>query len=192
MGLDAIEADIRKKNEEKVNSTISNAEKEAKNIVNKAKERLFEMKKMRVLEAQRVTGEYESREIAQANLNARKEILGAKREAVEKLYQKIEEKFLQLSPSEKKELLDALIQRAKRELPKAKFIFCNSADKGVVSELCPKFGLKFEGTVECKGGIIVETENREVRIDYTYESLLAEFGKVSMEEAAGQLFAGQK
>ena len=165
MGLDSIEADIHKKNEEKVNSIISNAEKGAKEIINKAKEQLFEQKKARAVEILGIIKEYKSKEIAQANLNARRLVLDSKKEAIEKLYQKIEEKLLQISPDDKKEILGKLIDKAKGELPGAKYVFSNSNDKGVTSELCGKAGLKFDGIINCNGGIIVETTNDNFLIE---------------------------
>lgn len=192
MGLETIEADIRKKTEEKVNSTISDAKKSSGEVINKAKEQIFELKKTRALEIQKVVKEYREREIAQANLNARKLVLDAKREAIESLYAKIEERILQIGTAEKKEILKALIEKGKNELQGARYIFSNASDKTLVEGLASAAGLKFGGVVECKGGVIVESESREVRVDYTYESLLVDFRKNSIEEVASQLFGVEK
>ncbi len=192
MGLDEVEADIRKKIDARASAITQEAEKEANALLNKGKEQLFELKKAREIEVLKLLNEFKTREIAQATLTSRKLKLDAKKEAVAAVYGRIEEKLLGISEADKKELLSSLIDRAKRELAGAEYVFCNKDDKKVVSGLCSDTGLKFSGVIECKGGIIVENESGEIRVDYTYENLLADFRKTSIGDVVKQLFGGIK
>lgn len=191
MGLEDLEVDIRKKVESQVRAIIADAEGEAEKIVSKSKLQLSELKKAREAEIGKITSEYINREIAQAQLNARKEKLNAKKVAIEGLFARIDEKLLQLNAADKKEVLSALIEKAKKELPDARYVYSNKGDKDIASGLCTKAGLSFGGIVDCKGGIVVENADSEVRLDYTYEALLADFRKEVMKDVAAQLFGGK-
>ena len=188
MGLEEVEADIRKRIEAQVSSILAEAEKEAEQIISKGKEQLASLKKIREDEISKVSSEYKNREIAQARMNARKEILDAKKDAIESLFIKIEEKLLELKAQEKREILTVLIEKAKHDLPDAKYICASKDDKKEASAIAAKHGLSFAETIECKGGIVVENKEKEVRLDFTYEALLADFRKAAMKEVALQLF----
>ncbi len=192
MGLEEIEAEVQKKTEEKTDGIISNAKKEAAEIINRAREQLFELKKGRALEMQRVLSEYKARELAQANLNARKLQLDARRDAIEAVYKKVEERISSMGPAERKDLLSALVSKAVKELSDAKYVFCNETDRAAVSAICAKTGLKLDGTIDCTGGVVLENGSREIRVDYTFENLLVNFRKTSVKNVAEQLFEEAK
>ena len=192
MGLEDLEADIRKRIEGKVNSLLADAENEAEKIIAKGKENVAMLRREREEEIEKIAKEHRNREIAQAYLNARKLSLDAKKIALEDLFSKVEEKLLELSQADRKEILSALVERAKHELQKAKYVYSNKADKDIVSALCSKQGLSFAGVIDCKGGIIVENSDKEVRVDYTYETMLLDFRKEAINDIATGLFGGKK
>lgn len=192
MGLEELEADIRKRIESKVSSILAEAETEAGQIIAKGKDQVATLRKQRSEEIEKLAKEYKNREIAQAYLNSRKMKLEVKKEALEELFLKIEEKLHALSSHERKEILSALVEKGKRELPDAKFVYSNKDDKKEASLICKKEGLNFAGTVDCKGGVIIENKSKEVRLDYTYEALLADFRKEAINDIATGLFGGNK
>src|SRR3989344_1744990 len=111
MGLEEVEADIRKRIEAQVSSILAEAEKDAEQIISKGKGQVSGLKKTREEEISKISSEHRNREIAQARMNARKEILDAKKEAIENLFAGIEEKLLKLGPAERKEILGALMEK---------------------------------------------------------------------------------
>lgn len=189
MGLEEVESDIKKKIDAQVSAITSDAEKEANVIINKGKEQLFELKKTRELEVQKTVGELKTRELAQANLAGRKLKLDAKKDAIDSVFSRVEEKLLGLGAADKKEILSALIDKAKRELQGAKYVSCSKEDRKIVDALASRAGLQFSSTISCKGGIVVETGDRTVCVDLTYEMLLKMFKKNKIKDIAEQLFS---
>ena len=192
MGLEEVEADIRKRIEAQVSSILAEAEKDAEQIISKGKGQVSGLKKTREEEISKISSEHRNREIAQARMNARKEILDAKKEAIENLFARIEEKLTGLSAADKKEILTALVEKAKHNLADAKHVYSNKEDKKEVSAIASKHGLAYAGTIGCRGGLVVENKDKEVRLDFTYETLLADFRKEAMKELATQLFGGKQ
>ena len=188
MGLEEVEADIKKRIESKV-ATIKNAgEKEASGIIGNAKARVKELAKIRENEIEKLVSDLKNREIAAANLSARKLKMGAKKDAMEKVYAKVKGRLLDRGSAERGEILRILIEGAKKELPSAKFVLCNAGEKEIVEKLVRGSGIRVDGTAECSGGIIVENSDHSVRIDYTYDALLEQFRKNALKDVAAQLF----
>ncbi len=192
MGLEELEADIRKRIESEVSLILAEAETEAEQIISKGKAQVSELRKARAEEIEKLSKEYRNREIAQAQLNSRKLKLDMKKEALESLFAKIEERLHELGTHDRKEIISALISKGRKELPEAKFFYSNKEDKKEATAICKKEGLSFAGTIDCKGGIIIESKNKEVRLDYTYEALLAGFKKEAINDIATGLFGGSK
>ena len=132
VGLEEVEADIRKRIESKV-ATIKNAgEKEASGIIGNAKTKVKELAKTRENEIEKLVSDLKNRENAAANLSARKLKMDAIKEAMEKVYAKVTERLLGMGQAERGEMLKILIERAKKELPNAKFVLCNADEKGII------------------------------------------------------------
>ncbi len=189
MGLEEVELDIRRRIELKVLAIRSAAEKEASQILENEKTKIKEMKRQRDSEIEKLAAELTNREVAAANLSARKLKMGAKKELIERVYTRVREKILGLEQAKKDEILGTLIQKAVSELQNAKYVLCNSSDSNLVEKLAKKNGLKLGENINCIGGVIVENSDRTIRVDYTYETFLELFRKDSLKEVSDQLFA---
>jgi V/A-type H+/Na+-transporting ATPase subunit E len=109
----------------------------------------------------------EKREIASASLEAKKMGLMAKKELVEKAFEKaVKEIDKRLNEKERKALIEKLLKKAEAEIKIAK-VYCNSKDS--------KF-IKGYPTTESKmlGGIIVEDKEGTVIVDYSFETMIEE------------------
>ena len=188
MGLEEVELDIKKRIESKVAAIKHAAEKEAAQVLEREKNRVRELKKQRDVEIEKLAAEIANRELAAANLSARKLRMDSKKEAIESVYAKIREKLLGLEQGKKDEILRKLIERAVGELQNAKYVFCNSSDRNLVEGIARGKGLKIDGTIDCLGGVVVENCDKTIRVDYTYDSLLENFRKGTLKEISEQLF----
>lgn len=188
MGLEDVEADIKKRIETKVTSIKKSAETEANQIIDEAKAKIKDRKKARDLEIQTISEEIKNREIATASLSAKKLKMVSKKDAIESVYSRVKEKLKKLDQQEKKDVLSALIGKAKQELADVKYVMCNSADEKIVEGIAKKLGLQMGGNLDCFGGIVVENSDRTIRVDYTFDSLLEQFNRNSLKEVAQQLF----
>ena len=64
-------------------------------------------------------------------------------------------------------------------------VYSNEADR---SALRPPSGITSVGTIECAGGLVFESKDRSVRLDYRFETMLEEVWSQKMNEIYTQLF----
>lgn len=188
MGLEEVEESIKERIAANAASTRQAAEKEAVKILENAKKKVAELQQQRDLEIKKLTDELGNREIAAANLSARKLKMDAKKDAIDKVYSRIGDKTLALKEENKAEIVVALIEKAAKELSNAKYVLCSQGDRAMVKELIDGTGLELGETIPCTGGIALENSDRTIRVDYTYETLLEMFKKETLKGVTEQLF----
>jgi len=73
-------------------------------------------------------------------------------------------------------------------------VYSNQQDQPVVERLCDELledkliELKYTGNIDCISGIVLETEDETVRLDYTFDTIISEVSERSMKQISGILF----
>ncbi|HDN74175.1 MAG TPA: V-type ATP synthase subunit E, partial [Archaeoglobus sp.] len=69
-------------------------------------------------------------------------------------------------------------------------VFSNKSDEDVVKSLIKELNLDLEysGNIECLGGVVLETANREVRINLTFDEILDQIYEQKLSEVSKILF----
>lgn len=153
-------SELIKEGEEEADHLLSKAHIEAKQKLEKFEE-----------ESRNIAEEKKNSELTAARLEQKRMTLAAKKMATENIFNEIKSKIAQLSRKDNEDLAKTLVQKAKKELKDAKYVYSNSADKRVVE----KMGLEFAGTIDCLGGIIVENSDKSVRVNLTFDRLFEDF-----------------
>jgi V/A-type H+-transporting ATPase subunit E len=79
-----------------------------------------------------------------------------------------------------------LIGKASHELNMG-YVYCNEKDSGLVKIMSGHF--KFAGTINCIGGIVVESLDKTITLDYRYETIIEEIWIDSMKKVSEILFS---
>jgi vacuolar-type H+-ATPase subunit E/Vma4 len=88
-------------------------------------------------------------------------------------------------PADKRKKLYAkLIAAAKKQLGES-YVYSNKDDKAIL-QLPPR--MTNGGTIDCRGGLVFESKDRNYRLDYRFESLLDEAWNKNMKEIYVRLF----
>ena len=185
MGLENVINEIISQAEKQKQEIIDQGEQEAKKILAEATSKAKEQAKLFEKETKKILDENKRMEISALNIHLHKMFLEAKKSILDELYKQVIEKVYKLDSSKRKELIQKLVERAKKELPDAKFIYCNSKDKELVSGVK---NLKFNGVVDCLGGVIIENEDRSVRVNYTLDVWLQNVKEAYLNEVAKRIF----
>ncbi len=195
MSLENILSEILKEGEEEKLSIIREAREKADNIIRDAKEKIEEYKKKEEEKIREEAQAAKERLITSFELEKDKEILTAKKEAIDGVFNKLIEKIVSL-PKEKylAFLSDLIVEYAQSG---EEFLYLSERDKGLVGERflkkvneeLMKNGKKgnvklAEEVVDISGGVILGKEN--IRINASLE-LIVEDVREKWEKEVGQI-----
>ena len=121
---------------------------------------------------------------AATRFESKKLFLVFRKEFMENMFSMAKERLSKLPESERSSHIKKLLQKANSEL-KVAVVYCNKKDAKFVT------GYKVK-EADIIGGIIAESENGEIRVDYSYETLLAQIKDSLLPELNKLLFAERK
>jgi V/A-type H+-transporting ATPase subunit E len=184
MGLERLVKEIESEVQKNTSSIIAKARKEAEEIISSAEKQAKEILKKEEQLVEEQARELRKSEKAALNLLLKKAELNAKKEITEQIIELVKQKIV--SFNDKKPLLKSLIEKAKKELGNAKFVYSNESEKQLVKEIAPE--LSFKKTIDCLGGIILENASETVRVNYTYDVLLEKVIEKNISRVSKEVF----
>ncbi|HYT00420.1 MAG TPA: V-type ATP synthase subunit E family protein [Thermoplasmata archaeon] len=121
--------------------------------------------------------------LARAELEARKIVLGQQREALDRVYRGTLERLGSLP--ENAEFLRTLLKANESEWRGGGKVFSNAHDEAAVRKIV---GSAFAGTIDCAGGVVIESADGTRRVDLRYESILRDVWDDAVKEVAETLW----
>ncbi len=186
MPLEAVLEEIHKKGGEQVQQIIDRAKAEAEEIIAEAKAEAEEILRKAKEEAEKEAERYRKQEIASVNLEMKRLLLNKRKEVLEEVFKLVEDRIRKMDTDEKRKLLEKLIDSC--ELEEA-VVYSNKDDENIVREIISsKKGYRYGGNIDCLGGVILESTDGEVRINLTFDDLLAQIYENKMSEVSKILF----
>ncbi|MCD6403533.1 MAG: hypothetical protein J7K98_04385 [Candidatus Aenigmarchaeota archaeon] len=183
---------------------IQEVRKEAERLIQQKKEEFEKwveeekrkIKKEREVRLKKFEEELERKKL-QALQSARLEgkliLLKARDEAIEDVFQKFKQKLRKLDKKTYSKLLKKLLEESLEKIGKKKIVV--HVRKGE-KKLLPKIkGVSIKVVEDLKsslGGLIVEDEKGEVRIDATLDSVIEEMKESYLKDISNILFGGEK
>ncbi len=122
-------------------------------------------------------------DLARAELETRKIVLAAQKDALDEVYQRALARLGSLRENPK--ILQALLAANASEWRTGGRVFSNARDAAFVKGMV---GKSYAGTVECEGGLIIENADGTRRVDLRYESILRDVWNDSVREVAEVLW----
>ncbi len=191
MALDAVVGEIREKATQEAEAIKSAGKAEADAILADAKKQTDEIKIAAEEEVNRKTEYILRQEHAAANLAVKREILNAQKEKLDEAYSAALMQVAALPDDFHKKAVRELCMRTAAELGGG-IIYCNERDKPAVedalSSLKALSGFSFAGTKDILGGIIAESRDGGMQLDYSYATFLAEVWESGLKDASEILF----
>jgi V/A-type H+/Na+-transporting ATPase subunit E len=172
MGLEQVIAEVRRDGEARAKAVIDEANAEA--------ERILAIRKERQAQADRDATHARAQILSGAEFAARKTVLQEENTLRAALRENLLAHFAGLPAKTREKHLTALLRQAKNTVPAGK-VWGAEKDKAALQ----KTGYTFAGAAPIAGGIIVESEDGSIRLDLSYETLLADMWRdVLRSEAA--------
>jgi V/A-type H+-transporting ATPase subunit E len=191
MALDAVVDEIREKGQREAERMRSEADAEVKTILLSAQEKVESIKLSVQDGVERQTAQIVGQEVAAANLVVKRNMLNVQKELLDQVYRDTVAAIADLPQDFHRKAVRELSKRAAKELSEG-VIHCNQRDipavEDALSSLKTLSGFTLGGVVEIDGGIIAESKDGELQLDFSYPTFLAEVWESGLKDASDILF----
>ncbi|MBI2143242.1 hypothetical protein HYU20_02770 [Candidatus Woesearchaeota archaeon] len=183
MGLEKVKEEILEKARKDASEVVDAAKAEAKAIIRNAEKQMQDYQKLVEEEEERTADLMKRREVASAELELQKKLLSAKNELIEGVFGQAGKKLRLRNDKSREADVKALLKAASGEMDVAA-VQCNSRD----SRFLEGSALKVVKSDSMLGGIIAESPDGKLRVDYSYETLLGQARVKVLGDVARKLF----
>ncbi|MCK4459607.1 MAG: V-type ATP synthase subunit E [Methanosarcinales archaeon] len=182
MGLENVVSDILKSAQDEVSAITAERDSEVSKIIEEAKRRGERITGEMVASAEAEAGRISKQELSGANLEVRRMILNMRKEILDETYRQALKRIRELDSAS---LLRSLINAQSGDATR---VYSSQQDRPTVEQLCTDRSINYAGDIDCIGGILLETDDRTVRLDYTFDTIMDEVSERSMKRVSQILF----
>ncbi len=182
MGLETVIKDILDVAQTEVSNVNVDSESEVSQILEDARLNAKKIKGDRLVKADEDIARLRRQETSSANLEVKRTMLNARKEVLDKVYNKALETIVTLPDSKQEELLKSIIEKNESIGTK---IYSNKDSEEFVRKLS---SLDYAGNIDCIGGVVIENEDSTIRLDYTYDIILQRVNEQSLKQTSDILF----
>jgi len=186
MGLETVIQDILERGKRETDAILSQGKAECDAIRQDAQKKIELKREERMKEVEKIIARLRQQEISSAHLDAKKIRLNAQKDLLEEVKVRAFKALSNLPQDKNHAFLKALVGKASRELNIGN-IYCNEKDANLVKIMSGHF--KFGGTINCIGGVVVESLDKTILLDYRYETILEEIWIDAMKKVSDILFS---
>ena len=180
MGLESVKEEVIRDAKEQASSMLAEARKESGKIMREAEAKAEEMKAKSEAETRKLTDTIKRQELASSELDSRKIVLDAKKQAIENVIAEARKRLETLDDRNREAYITKLLDKSKKELDVA-CIYCSKKDV--------KFVKGAETIItEMLGGVIAENREKTIRVNYSFETLLESVKETELQNISKLLF----
>jgi V/A-type H+-transporting ATPase subunit E len=181
MGLEQVKESILAEARAEAERELSKARDEAKQVRGRAEAKAQDLRAARQQELQSAVVALKRRELALAELEAKKLRLRAQKDVLARVRAAALDRVSKLPAATNDQYLTVLVKKASIQDAR---VWARPQDKAIIERL----GHKFAGPLEGAGGVVVESADGATREDLRYEDLLDDAWREALGEVAAQLF----
>lgn len=191
MGLEAVVNEIREKGRKEVEAVRAETRTDVEEILKDAQTRAAAIKTSAQEEADRAATHITNQEASAANLVVKRQALNAQKALLDQVYSASLAAVGDLPAEFQEKALTALLKRAVKEIKKG-VVHTNERDtpvvEGILGQLKMFSGYTLGAPLDIPGGVIVESTDGELQIDYSYRTFLDEIWESGLKDASDILF----
>lgn len=182
--MEKLVEEILRKGEERKQEILQQGERERDEQILKADKQIEESRLKAEKRSTAAIAQLEQQELSSAELEAKKSALAAQRQVLEELKAEILADLTSYPSDKRQRIYTKLIAKARRELGDC-YVYSNPTDKAILK--LPS-GMVDGGTLDCRGGLVFESKDRTVRLDFRFETILEDVWNREMQEIFTKLF----
>jgi len=184
MSLENVIREINLSTEVKSDAIINEGRNQAQDTIKKTLEKIKLSSEKTEKKTTEIVSSMERTEIASLKLSLKKEILNAKKEVIDSVFEEAEKQLKKLPVKENEKFLKKLLQKGKQEV-EAEHFYSNSKDKQLISKLSK---LKFKDQLDCIGGFVLENNDGTISSDQTFDLILERVKEKNISEISSRVF----
>lgn len=189
MGLEKVTEEIMGKGLAEQRRILAEGEAEASQIKKAGSDSTKAIMERAMGAAQEMAKRLRVQELSIAHVEVKKVRLNAEKEMLDKVYSDCLGALSQLSPEEAAPLLEASLQKIKKELgAQGASVQCNQRESQIVKGLCDRLSLTYSGVIDCAGGVVAESRDGSLRLDLRYETILDDVWTRKIKDISNILF----
>jgi len=181
MGLETVLERIRDTGKAEAEAIVEEGRRERDRFLGEARKEGEALVARREAEAHEQAARRRVQDLARAELDARKLGLAAQEEVLNAVRAKVRER---LAANPNPQAVRKLLARHAAEWKTGR-VYCNARD---ALDVRASVGSNFGGTIDCIGGIVIESGDGSSRLDLTYDSLLNDLWGNIIKEVASRLW----
>ncbi len=188
MALETVVDDIRQEAREEAEQLLQEAEEESESILARAREEAEEIREEEDGRAEREAEEIVDETVSSARLDARKKRSEAEKDALARLRKEVEERLRNLEDG-REDLTEELLSAAVEELDAdSGRVYAADGDQELVEDLLDGYdGFTYGDEADVLGGVVVEAEEGDVRVDNSFDGVLDRVWNDDLKQISGTL-----
>ncbi|HPP77008.1 V-type ATP synthase subunit E family protein [Methanospirillum sp.] len=191
MGLDAVIAEIREKGRKEAEAIVQDGITRKDEILSAARQEVEKIQQIVKDDVEKNYSHIISQEEAAANLIVKRQILNAQKDLMDQVYKQALDKIITMPESFHEEAITSLLRKAKQEIAKGR-VSCAARDEKILKKVLNESEFSaytFGSVIEIDGGIIVESDDGQLQVDYSYRTFLNQVWESGLKDASDCLFA---
>lgn len=175
MSLERVVEDIKEEANARAAEIRAEAEREAEQVRERAREDAEQLREERLAEAERTIEQEREQQLSSAKLEAKQSRLEARRDVLESVRGDVEQRIATLDGEERETLTRQLLDGVAGEFDGEDTVrvYGRESDRDLLKSLLAEYdGFEYAGSVDCLGGVVVESEASRMQITNTFDSVL--------------------
>ena len=191
MSLETVVEDIRETARERADELLAEADADADRIVSEAEAEAEAIVEEGEAEAERRIERERDQRRSSATLEAKQARLEARREQLAAVREEVEAAVAGLEGETRESLTRALLDAAAEEFADVEDVrvFGAEDDADLLASVVEDYdGFEHAGSVDCLGGVVVESPNSRLRVNNTFDSVLEAVWDDELRAISARLF----
>ncbi|WP_222916444.1 V-type ATP synthase subunit E [Natrinema sp. SYSU A 869] len=191
MSLDTVVEDIREEAHARAEDIRSEGETRAEEIESAAEADAEEILADAEAEVEREIDQLREQRLSSAKLEAKQQRLEARRDVLGEVREAVEDGLASLEGDTREELTRTLLEAASEEFDEDDdvSIYGRDDDQELLESILDDYdGYEYAGKFDCLGGVVVESEQSRVRVNNTFDSVLEDVWEDNLQEISNRLF----
>jgi len=184
MALDTVVRDILEKAKSEADRITAEAEKERAAILKECEESIAKRKRAQEKQFEELIRRLARQEISSAELEAKKIVLNAKKELLERAFNEALREIYGMDRENRARIYNKIIERAMTIVSKPRII-CPKGDAALIEKGTANVPII---ETDMEPGLIVESEDGLMRLDFRFRTMLEEIWEKEMKRISAILF----
>ena len=191
MGLEVVIEEIRDRGKREADQIRKETQAEVSSILHGAQEKAERIKLAVDQDVERQRSHIMGQEVSAANLVVKRQLLNTQKELLDKVYAAALSAIGELPGDFHRDAMKTLLRKASKEIPDG-IVRCAPRDSEALSRILsgdPSFSGYTKGDpVAIDGGVIIESRDGTLQIDFSYQTTLNDIWETGLKDASGILF----